>query len=219
MEETAVRMVAVDSVVPSPDNPRANVGDVSELAASIQAVGIIEPLIVRSTGEDSYVLIAGERRLTAAKSVGLAEVPVIVRDLDDAKGYELALIDNLHRQDLSALDEAAAYRRLIKEFGYTQRSLAKLIGHSQPHISRRLSLLDLPEKLRADLDTGGITLPDAVELAKLARMPERLESARKRAGMYGRILAAVARELQAHELATSGDCRQHTVRPWSILTS
>ena len=80
MEETAVRMVAVDSVVPSPDNPRANAGDVSELAASIQAVGIIEPLIVRSTGDDTFVLIAGERRLTAAKSVGLAEVPVIVRE-------------------------------------------------------------------------------------------------------------------------------------------
>ncbi len=162
-------------------------------------MGIIEPLIVRSTGEDTYVLIAGERRLTAARSVGLPEVPVIVRDLDDAKGYELALIDNLHRQDLSVLDEAQAYRRLIKEFGYTQRSLAKLVGHSQPHISRRLSLLDLPEKVRADLDTGGITLPDAVELAKLAKMPERLESARKRAGMYGTISAAVARELQAHE--------------------
>jgi ParB/RepB/Spo0J family partition protein len=173
---------------------------VSELAASIQSVGIIEPLIVRSTGEDTYVLIAGERRLTAAKSVGLTEVPVIVRETDDAKGcYELALIDNLHRKDLSALEEAQAYRRLIKEFGYTQRSLAKLIGHSQPHISRRLSLLDLPEKVRADLDTGGITLPDAVELAKLAKMPERLELARKRAGMYGTISAAVARELQAHE--------------------
>jgi hypothetical protein len=111
----------------------------------------------------------------------------------------LALIDNLHRADLTALEEAQAYRRLIKEFGYTQRSLAKLVGHSQPHISRRLSLLDLPEKVRADLDTGGITLPDAVELAKLAKMPERLESARKRAGMYGTISAAVARELQAHE--------------------
>jgi ParB family chromosome partitioning protein len=112
-------MVAVDSVAPSPENPRTSAGDVSELAASIQAVGIIEPLIVRSTGEDTYVLIAGERRLTAAKSVGLAEVPAIVRDLDDAKAYELSLIDNLHRQDLSALDEAQAYRRLIKEFGYT----------------------------------------------------------------------------------------------------
>jgi hypothetical protein len=99
----------------------------------------------------------------------------------------------------SASEEAEAYRRLIKEFGYTQRSLARLVGHSQPHISRRLSLLNLPEKVRADLDTGGITLPDAVELAKLAKMPERLESARKRAGMYGTISAAVARELQAHE--------------------
>jgi ParB family chromosome partitioning protein len=95
-------MVAVDSVAPSQDNPRASAGDVSELAASIQSVGIIEPLIVRSTGEDSYVLIAGERRLTAAKSVGLAEVPVIVRDVNDAKSYELALIDNLHRADLTA---------------------------------------------------------------------------------------------------------------------
>jgi ParB family chromosome partitioning protein len=101
VEETAVRMVAVDSVVPSPDNPRASAGDVSELAASIQAVGIIEPLIVRSSGKDTYVLIAGERRLTAAKSVGLAEVPVIVRDVDDAKSFELALIDNLHRADLT----------------------------------------------------------------------------------------------------------------------
>jgi ParB/RepB/Spo0J family partition protein len=197
-------MVAVDSVAPSPENPRTSAGDVTELAASIQAVGIIEPLIVRSTGEGSFVLIAGERRLTAAKSVGLAEVPVIVRDLDDAKGYEIALIDNLHREDLTALEEAQAYRRLIKEFGYTQRSLAKLVGHSQPHISRRLSLLDLPEKVRADLDTGGITLPDAVELAKLAKMPERLESARKRGAMYGTISAAVARELQEHERGVAG---------------
>src|SRR5467141_2275059 len=90
VDETAVRMVAVDSVVPSPDNPRASAGDVSELAASIQSVGIIEPLIVRSTGEDTYVLIAGERRLTAAKSVGLTEVPVIVREVDDSTGYALA---------------------------------------------------------------------------------------------------------------------------------
>jgi ParB family chromosome partitioning protein len=119
VEETAVRMVAVDSVVPSPDNPRDSVGDVGELAASIQAVGIIEPLIVRSSGEDTYVLIAGERRLTPAKSVGLAEVPVIVRDLDDARGYELALIDNLHRQDLSVLEPSGiasgATFRLAKE--------------------------------------------------------------------------------------------------------
>src|SRR2546430_3282940 len=197
-------MVAVDSVAPSPENPRTSASDVSELAASIQSVGIIEPLIVRCTGEDTYVLIAGERRLTAAKSVGLAEVPVIVRDVDEVRGFELAIIDNLHRADLTASEEAQAYRRLIKEFGYTQRSLAKLVGHSQPHISRRLSLLDLPEKVRADLDTGGITLPDAVELAKLAKMPERLESARKRGAMYGTISAAVARELQEHEREVAG---------------
>ena len=199
MEETAVRMVAVDLVIPSADNPRAKVGDVSELAASIQSVGIIEPLIVRDNGEGGFILLAGERRLSAAKSIGLGEVPVIVRALDDAKSYEIALIDNLHREDLRPVEEAEAYRRLMKEFGHSQRSLAKLVGHSQPHISRRLSLLDLPEKLRAELDSGGITLPDAVELTKLAKMPERLESARKRAGMYGTISAAVTRELQEHD--------------------
>lgn len=199
MEETAVRMVAVDLVIPSADNPRSKVGDVSELAASIQSVGIIEPLIVRDNGEGGFILLAGERRLSAAKSISLSEVPVIVRELDDAKAYEIALIDNLHREDLRPIEEAEAYRRLMKEFGHSQRSLAKLVGHSQPHISRRLSLLDLPEKLRAELDSGGITLPDAVELAKLAKMPERLESARKRAGMYGTISAAVARELQEHD--------------------
>ncbi|MGH2689119.1 MAG: ParB/RepB/Spo0J family partition protein, partial [Actinomycetota bacterium] len=190
-----VQRIPLGDLHAADDNIRREVGDVSELAASIQSVGILEPLLV-SPNAGGYVVVAGARRLAAAKAAGLTEVPAIVREVTDAERVEIGLIENCQRAGLECLEEAVGYRRLIKEFGYTQRVLAKRVGRSQSHIAKRLSLLNLPKDVRAEVDSGGITLPDALELAKLAKTPDRLEKALKRGREYGGIEAAVRRQEQ-----------------------
>jgi ParB-like chromosome segregation protein Spo0J len=143
--------------------------------------------------------VAGERRLAAALAAGLTNVPAIVREMDDKSALAIALVENCQRQDLNPTDEARAYRTLISEHGYTQRSLAKQIGRSQSHIAKRLALLELPEDIRSEVDSGGITLPDAAELARLARYPQRLEAARRQARISGGIEAAVRDQLRRQE--------------------
>src|SRR5262249_6317252 len=124
-EPETIRMIPVEDISPSPANPRSDLGDIGELAASIRTLGIIQSLTVRPTDNGSYVLVAGERRLAAAQAVGLREVPAIVREMDDKTALATALVENCQRLDISATDEARAYRALISEHGYTQRSLAK----------------------------------------------------------------------------------------------
>jgi ParB family chromosome partitioning protein len=199
MTETAVQMIPVDAISPSPLNPRSDLGEIGELAASITSLGIIQPLTVRPGDNGRYLLVAGERRYAAALAAGLTEVPAIVRELDDKEALEIALVENCQRRDLNPTDEAGAYRALISEHGYTQRSLAKQIGRSQSHIAKRLALLELPEDVRSEVDSGGITLPDAAELARLARYPERLEVARKQSRSYGGVEAAVREQLRQQE--------------------
>jgi ParB/RepB/Spo0J family partition protein len=159
---------------------------------------------VRPGADGRYLLLAGERRYAAALAAGLTEVPAIVRDMDDKTALEIALVENCQRRDLNPTDEAGAYRALISEHGYIQRSLAKKIGRSQSLIAKRLALLELPESVRSEVDSGGITLPDAAELARLARYPERLEAARKQARAYGGIEAAVREQLRQHEAEANG---------------
>lgn len=211
-----VLQVPMGSVTPSPDNPRHDVGDVDELAESIRALGIIEPLIVRPApaGAAGYegvegttllrpvqrwVLIAGERRWTAAGKAGLTQVPVIVRELDDRQALAVALVENCHRRDLSPVEEAGAYQRLIAEFGYSQRELAKAVGRSQAHISKRLALLELPAATQAAVDSGGITVADALELSKLVATPERLVAAQQNVTPYRNVQQAVSQQLQELE--------------------
>jgi ParB-like chromosome segregation protein Spo0J len=119
--------------------------------------------------------------------------------MDDKTALATALVENCQRQDISATDEARAYRTLIAEHGYTQRRLAKQIGRSQSHIAKRLALLELPEDIRSEVDSGGITLPDAAELARLAKWPDRLEAARKQSRNNGGIEAAVREQLRQQE--------------------
>ena len=202
-ETTAVQMIPVEAISPSPLNPRSDLGEIGELAASITSLGIIQPLTVRPTEDGRYLLVAGERRYAAALAAGLTEVPAIVREIDDKTALEIALVENCQRRDLSHTDEARAYRQLISEHGYTQRSLAKQIGRSQSHIAKRLALLDLPEDIRSEVDSGGITLPDAAELARLAKHPDRLEAARKQARSYGSIESAVREQLRQQEAEAS----------------
>jgi ParB family chromosome partitioning protein len=135
----------------------------AELAASIKERGILEPLLVRalpanvSGGSNTYEIIAGERRWRAAQIAGLHEVPVLVRELSDREALEFGIIENVQREDLSALEEGEGYQRLIEEFGHTQDALAKIVGKSRPHITNTLRLLTLPPGVRQLITEGKLT--------------------------------------------------------------
>jgi len=137
-------VVPIDQVRPNPYQPRRSFDEETlvGLADSIREVGVLQPLLVRSA-DDGYELIAGERRLRAAKRAGLTEVPVIVRTADDVASLEQALVENLHRQDLNPLDEAAAYQQLIEDFGYTQDQVAQRVGRSRASVANLLRLFQL----------------------------------------------------------------------------
>lgn len=160
-------MIPLGQLHPAKDNPRADVGDVTELAASIKAVGLLEPLVVMPQSK-GYLIVCGARRHAAARMAGLQEVPAIVREFTEADRVEAMLIENLQREDLSVLEEAEAYARLVK-LGLSQRRLAERVGRSQSHVSKRLALVGLPPEAAELVVSGGITLEDAQELAKLPK--------------------------------------------------
>jgi ParB family transcriptional regulator, chromosome partitioning protein len=145
--EPVGRMVAIDLLDPNPDQPRQVMGDLSELMASVAEKGIIEPLVVRQRG-NRYQIIAGERRYHAAVQVGLREVPVVIREVDDAEVMELALVENLQRKDLTAFEEAEALQQLADKCGYTHEDLARKLGKSRTSITESLSLTAMPDEVR-----------------------------------------------------------------------
>lgn len=156
---SADRSVPIASVRPNPRQPRRHFdpGSLSELAASIKEHGVIQPLIVTETGEGSYELIAGERRLQAAALVGLAEVPIVVRAGTEQQKLEVAIIENVQRRDLSPLEEARAYKRLIDEFNLTQEDVAGKVGKSRVAIANTIRLLGLSPDIQEGLDRGELT--------------------------------------------------------------
>ena len=170
-----VQTVPVASIHAHPGQPRRHFDDAAldELAASISARGMIQPIVVRPH-ESGYQIVAGERRWRAAQRARLHEVPVIVRSFDEGETLEVALIENIQREDLNAIEEAAAYRRLLHEYGHTQEALGRLVHKSRSHVANLLRLLDLPQSVReavADqrLSMGHaralITAPDVESLA------------------------------------------------------
>jgi ParB family chromosome partitioning protein len=152
--------VAIEAVRPNPYQPRTDWDEdrLAELAESIRTHGLIQPLIV-SLGRqpDTYVLIAGERRLRAAKIAGLTDIPVVVKDVAPQALLELALVENLVRADLSPLEEAQAYRQLIEEFGLTQAAVAERVGRSRVSVTNTLRLLNAPPEIQSALASGQIT--------------------------------------------------------------
>ena len=152
-------VVAIDQIRPNPRQPRVEFDEaaLAELVASIRIQGVIQPLLVRHLPEGDYELIAGERRLRAAKRAGLTHVPVFSREISDVESLEIALVDNIQRDDLSPLEEAAAYQRLIDEFGHTQEEVAERVGKSRPAVANALRLLRLPESIKQDLSRGRLT--------------------------------------------------------------
>jgi ParB family chromosome partitioning protein len=141
------RLVPIDLLDPNPNQPRQVMGDLSELMASVSEKGIIEPLIVRQLG-GRYQIIAGERRYHAAVQVGLREVPVVVREVDDREVMELALVENLQRKDLTAFEEAEALHQLAERCSYTHEDMARKLGKSRTSITESLSLTAMPEEVR-----------------------------------------------------------------------
>ncbi|MEJ2587391.1 MAG: ParB/RepB/Spo0J family partition protein [Deltaproteobacteria bacterium] len=158
----------VAAIEPNPYQPRQSFDpqELEELVASVKAQGIITPLLVSKT-DTGYQLIAGERRWRAAQKAGLKRVPVVVREASSAQSLELALIENIHRQDLNPIEEASAYERLLKETGMTQEALAKRLGKDRSSITNLLRLLKLPQDIRKDVISGRLSMGHARILAGL----------------------------------------------------
>ena len=184
-EDSAYRMLPLHRVEPNPEQPRQDFDqeELEALAESIRQHGIIQPLTVRETGEGYYQIIAGERRWRAARMAELTEVPAIVIDADDKKAMELALIENLQRQDLNSVEEALGYQSLINEFGLTQEEAAARVGKSRPAVANALRLLSLDEKVLEMLRTGAITAGHAKAILMVKTGKKQLEAAQKIANL------------------------------------
>ena len=171
--------VLLSAIKPNPKQPRTvfDEDDLKELAASIKEVGLLQPPVVRKSGADTYELIMGERRVRAAKLAGLTSIPVIIRQTPDNELLREAILENIHRSQLNALEEAAAYNQLLTDFGYTHDELATKLGKSRPLISNTIRLLNLPPSVQRRVAAGTISagharallgLADQYEIEKLA---------------------------------------------------
>lgn len=166
---SAAELIPVGRLMPHPEQPRRRFQEeaLDELAKSIAARGLLQPILVRRQGAD-YQIIAGERRWRAAQRAGLLSVPVIVKDFDEAETLEIALVENIQREDLNAIEEAEAYRRLIHEFGHTQEALGRIVHKSRSHIANLLRLLDLPASIREAVAEGTLSMGHARAIAGAA---------------------------------------------------
>lgn len=155
---SGLRMIPIGSIVPNPNQPRVHFDEAAleDLAKSIRAIGVLQPILVRPSN-GGYELIAGERRWRAATSAGLTEIPAVVKVTDDMSSTEQALVENLHRQDLTALEEAAAYRQLLDDFSLTHDQVATRVGKSRSAISNALRLLTLPASIQEVLADGRLS--------------------------------------------------------------
>ena len=162
-------MVPIEQLDPNPNQPRQAMGDLSELMASIAEKGIIEPLIVRQRGE-RFQIIAGERRYQAASQVGVHEVPVVIRDVDDGELIEIALIENIQRKDLTPFEEAEALRSLGDVFSHTHEELARRLGKSRTSITESLTLNSIPDEVKSLCRLAEITSKSI--LLQIARQPD-----------------------------------------------
>lgn len=185
--------------------PRYRFDDVAldELAQSIKEKGLLQPILVRQVGQDKYQIVAGERRWRAAQKAGIHEVPVVVRDLNDTEVLEVAIVENIQREDLSAIEEATAYRRLIDEFGHTQEVLAGIVGKSRSHITNLLRLLNLPQKVRDLVDEGRLSMGHARALL----------SAEDPVSLAGKVIADGMSVRQTEAAAKSGGVKRREPSP------
>ena len=181
IERSAYQQLPIYKVEPNPGQPRQDFDEeeLQALADSISEHGIIQPLTVRETGSGYYQIIAGERRWRAARLANLSEVPVVIIEADDKKAMELALIENLQRQDLNPVEEALGYQSLIEEYGLTQEEAAKRVGKSRPAVANALRLLGLCPEVLEKLRSGEITAGHARAILTLKSGKKQLEAMKK----------------------------------------
>ena len=175
-EGETLREIPIEEIGPNPNQPRKSfdINGLQELSASMRQSGVLQPVVVRRVGS-GYQLIVGERRLRAAKLAGLERVPAVIREATDAESLELALVENLLREDLNPMEEAEAYQRLLAEFGWTQEELAGRVGKDRSSIANCLRLLKLPAVIQDDLRAGRLTMGHARALLSLASAAAQLK--------------------------------------------
>ena len=166
---SGIRVIPIAQISPNPEQPRLafDPAAIEELAASIREHGVLQPILVRPLGNNEYQLIAGERRLRASKAAGLKTIPALVEDVDDDTALEISIIENLQREDLTPLDEAAMYDRMVREHGYSVRKLAQKLGKDKGYLENRLRLADAPDDVRELVSLRKDTLSHAYELMKV----------------------------------------------------
>lgn len=171
-----VLYVSVDKITPNVNQPRKSFDDdsLAELSASIKNQGVLQPLLVEKITDDSYVIVAGERRFRAAKIAGLSEVPVIVKSFNEVQRIEVALIENIQRENLNAIDEAAAYQYLIQKSGLTQEEVAEKVGKKRSTVTNSLRLLQLPDQMKDDIISGVLTAGHARAILSLVNPNDRM---------------------------------------------
>jgi ParB family transcriptional regulator, chromosome partitioning protein len=176
-----VRVIPIDRIESNPDQPRTifDPEALKELAGSIREHGVLQPILVRPLGDNRYQLVAGERRWRAARDAGLETIPALVEELDDDTALEISIIENLQREDLSPLEEAAMYDRMIRDHGYSIRKLADKLGKDKGYLENRLRLADAPEEIRQLVSVRKDTLSHAYELLKVTDERKRRRLAAK----------------------------------------
>jgi ParB family transcriptional regulator, chromosome partitioning protein len=201
------RRVPIEFLKPNPRNPRTmfREDDLADLANSIREKGIIQPIVVRAIAgvADAYEIIAGERRWRAAQVAGLADVPVVIHEADDKEALELAIIENVQRADLNAIEEAKGYERLGAEFGYSQSEISKIIGKSRSHVANTLRLLNLPESAKALVRDGLISAGHARALLAVEN-PEAVARQIVERGLTVRDVEGLAQSQNAGASKSSG---------------
>lgn len=187
--------IPIEEIRPNPHQPRQRMDpdDIEELAGSIREHGVIQPIVVTRSADGGYVLIAGERRWTAARCAGLTRIAAVVKDASPRDMLELALVENIQRADLNPLEEGAAYQHLIDEFGLTQEEVARRVGRSRPSIANSVRLLGLPEVIRTALAQGEVSEGHARALLGLG-------SAEEIVAVYAEVLARGLNVRQTEEL-------------------
>lgn len=202
--QPAERTLPVEAIAPNPWQPRVSFDDgkIAEMAESMRERGVVQPLLVRRK-DDGFELVAGERRLRAARLAGLPAVPVVVREMTDREALEMALIENLQREDLSALEEAGAYLRLVEQFGLTQDEVARRVAKSRSAVANTIRLLQLPEPIREELRNGRLSAGHARALLAVESSAAQTALAREtiRLGLSVRQLEA---RIRAHLRPRSG---------------
>ena len=211
-----VREIEIALIRPNPNQPRIQFGEesITELAESIAERGVLQPILLRPDG-DGYQIIAGERRWRAAQKAQLHTIPAIVREIDEATTAELALIENIQREDLNAIEEAEGYRKLIERHGHTQENVGKLVHKSRSHVANLLRLLDLPEMVRLSLLQGDISMGHARAVAT-APDPEALTREIVAKGLSVRQAEALAKKERpgaGHDIARASARRAQAIDP------